>query len=138
MMLTDEQKDKLLNEFEINTARSSGPGGQHVNKVNTKVEVRLNIDKSSTLSDEQKMRIINKLKSKLTHDTTLIIVVQTTRSRLKNKNEAIDKCFALLEKALKPVKTRKPTKPTLVSKQKRLDDKKIHSQKKNLRKNIDL
>lgn len=137
-MITEAQKHGLINELSFSTSRSSGPGGQHVNKVNTKVELRFNITESQVFNESEKNLLIKKLQSRLTNEHILVIVCQASRSQLKNKNEAVLKFLNLLEKALTPIKKRKPTKPTLASKQKRINDKKIHSLKKNLRKNIDL
>ncbi len=133
MILIQEQIELLRHELIFSSSRSSGPGGQHVNKVNTKVELRFNINNSSVLTDEQKLLINNKLKNKITIEGDLIIVSQRTRSQLKNKMEAIDKLIEMLSKALKPRKKRIPTKPTRTSKLKRLETKKRTSEIKQSR-----
>jgi ribosome-associated protein len=115
-------------------SRSSGPGGQHVNKVSTKVELRFNIPESRVLSSDQKQILLQKLKNKITIDGNLIIVSQESRSQLKNKEKALAKFFLLIQKALKPTRKRIPTKPSPISKKKRLESKKKHSEKKMKRK----
>lgn len=120
----------LLPELTFTTSRSGGPGGQHVNKVSTKVELRFNILKSEVLTDELKILLIQKLKSKITSAGDLIITSQATRSQLKNKEKTIEKFSQILEKALTPPKTRKPTKPTKAAKEKRIESKRKLSVKK--------
>ena len=133
-MLTELQKNQLLQELSFSASRSSGPGGQHVNKVNTKIELRFNINESKILDEKQKNIILLKLANRLTNDSELIITVQTSRSQLKNKMEAIQKFFLLIEDVLVPEKPRQATKPTLGSRKKRLENKKRLSIKKDLRK----
>jgi ribosome-associated protein len=125
-------------EFTFNTSRSSGAGGQNVNKVNTKVELRFNITVSQLLAPDEKETLKQKLANKLNAANELIIVSQIGRSQLENKKRTIEKFYSLLEKALTPVKKRKPTKPTASSKAKRLEEKQINAKKKTLRKNIEL
>ena len=127
----------LYSEFVFSASRSSGAGGQNVNKVNTKVELRFNVNMSQILSDEEKEILTQKLASKLTDSGDLIVVSQTERSQLKNKENTIEKFYTLLKKALTPRKKRKPTRPTKASKAKRLDEKRIVSEKKMTRKNVD-
>jgi ribosome-associated protein len=121
-------------ELVFTATRSSGPGGQHVNKVSTRVELRFNISESSLLTEDQKLVILTRLKNKITDDGTLIIVSQESRSQFKNKEKVLEKFYQLLQKALKPVVKRIPTKPTAGSKKKRLDYKKKLSEKKLKRK----
>ncbi len=127
----------LSNELTFQTSRSSGPGGQNVNKVNTRVELRFDIPNSSILNDYQKAVLLEKLSSKLTLDGVLIIACQTERSQLKNKELAIIRFYELLAKALKPVKKRRPTRPTRSSVEKRLQSKKQRSERKSMRGKID-
>ena len=133
MILSQEQIKLLKQELVFTTARSGGPGGQHVNKVNTKVEVRFNISKSTILTDNQKEILIIKLESQLTNDGDFIVISQSSRSQLKNKQEATQRLIEKLERLLKPKKKRVPTKPTLVSKLKRLESKKRNSELKQSR-----
>jgi ribosome-associated protein len=131
------QERNLLSECDFITSRSSGAGGQNVNKVNTKVELRFQIKQSHILDEDEKQILLSKLGKRISGEGFLIIQSQETRSQLKNKEEAIKKFFAILKKTLKPRKKRKKTRPSLTSRQKRLDDKRLHSEKKSLRKNPD-
>jgi len=124
----------LDREIQFSFSRSSGPGGQHVNKVNTKVELRFNIDFSNILKEEQKETIKQKLANQLSQDGDLIIIAQATRSQIKNKQDAIEKFYTIINKVLTPQKKRKATKPSKSSKEKRLKEKKELSEKKIRRK----
>ncbi len=120
-------------EFEFFTSRSSGPGGQNVNKVSSKVELRFNVTNSAILTLEEKTILLFKLKNKIIAGDILQIISQETRSQLKNKEICIEKFYSLLEKALVPDKIRKKVKPSKAMKEQRLKQKKIHSIKKILR-----
>lgn len=124
-------------ELAFSASRSSGAGGQNVNKVNTKVELRFHIENSRFLTAEEKELILAKLSSQLTNDGFFIIVAQTERSQLKNKETAIDKFYTTLAKALTKRKKRKPTAPSKASMEKRLEGKRKQSEKKGLRKKIE-
>jgi len=125
-------------EFVFQTSRSSGPGGQNVNKVNSRVELRFDIPNSAWLTDEQKHLLLNKLKTKVTSDGILLIVSQEDRSQLRNKELAAGKFYDLVRRALRPVKRRKATRPTRASMEKRLQHKKKQGEKKSRRGKIDL
>jgi ribosome-associated protein len=134
-MLSNILKDRDFSpEFTLTASRSSGPGGQNVNKVSTKVELRFNVIQSTLLSSEEKEIIQDKLASKINSEGEIILVSQSERSQFKNKEIGIEKFYALLKKALTPVKKRKPTKPSLAAKEKRLEEKRIRSEKKERRK----
>ena len=120
--------------FRFLSSRSSGPGGQNVNKVNSKIELHFNINKCTLLSDDEKNIILEKLANKINNDNELIIIRQTERSQLKNKEKTIESLYSLIEKALKPVKPRSKTKPSKASINKRLDEKRKNAEKKILRK----
>jgi len=124
-------------ELKFSSSRSSGPGGQNVNKVNSKIELRFNISNSEILNEDEKVIIFNKLKNKINSDGELIITVQTDRSQLKNKQEAIEKFNDLITKALTPRKKRRSTSPTKASVEKRLKVKKKEGEIKQLRRKID-
>ncbi len=120
----------ILSELEFNFSKSSGPGGQHVNKVNTKVGLRFDIPSSTILSEEQKELLVEKLSNRLTKDGVLVLSSQEARSQLMNKEAVLEKLDKLLRSAFFIKKKRKPTKPTKASNRKRLDGKKRHSLKK--------
>jgi len=124
----------FLSELSFNTTRSSGPGGQHVNKVSSKVELRFHIDSSVLLSEEEKLLIHKKLKNRVNNEGELILTSQSGRSQVKNKEEVINRFYELLEMALKPRKKRIKTAPPLASRIKRLEEKKRQSEKKENRK----
>lgn len=125
----------LIQECDFKASRSGGAGGQNVNKVNTKVELRFSIPDSLVLSDDEKQIVLIKLASRITELQELIISSQTERSQLQNKEACISKFILLLRQAFAPQKPRKATKPTFASKQKRIDDKRRNSEKKQLRRN---
>ncbi len=126
-------KDQILKELTFKASRSSGSGGQNVNKVSTKVELRFDLYNSLLLSDNQKERIESKLKNRISSEGILIITSDSERTQLRNKKNVIELFFELIEKALQRPKKRVKTKPTRTSKEKRLKEKKIVSQKKRLR-----
>jgi len=123
------------NEFIFSTSRSSGPGGQNVNKVSSKVELRIILILSANFSEEEKEMIFNKLKNKINKDNEIILVAQSERNQLMNKIVVTEKFYDLVSKALTVQKIRRSTRPTLVSKLKRLDNKRNRGLIKKLRKN---
>lgn len=129
--------EQLTPELEFTTSRSSGPGGQNVNKVNSKVILRWNVLHSTLITDEQKVLLLNKLSTQLTREGELILTAQESRSQLQNKEAVIEKLNTLLRKAFTKPKARKATKPTKSSKVKRVDNKKRHAEKKQWRKKMD-
>ena len=122
------------NEFRFATSRSSGPGGQNVNKVNTRVELRMNIPGSASLTETEKERILDILKNRITGDGDLFIVSQSERTQLQNRKKVEELLFRLLSKALTIKPARKATRPTFASKTKRLEGKRKRSAVKSLRK----
>jgi ribosome-associated protein len=117
-------------EFEFQVSRSSGPGGQNVNKVNTKVQLRFNVPNSKILEDDEKLVLMEKLTNKLDGEGNLLIQSQEKRSQIQNKEIVKTKFYDLLLKAFHKKKIRKATKPGKVAIEERLKDKKRNSQKK--------
>ncbi len=130
MGLTKITSVDILPELEFNFSRSAGPGGQNVNKVNTKVGLRFNIINSNILMDEQRDLLLAKWANKLTNDGVLLLTSQETRSQLMNKELVLKKLDDLLKAAFHIPKKRKATKPTKSSIKKRLNSKKHQAQKK--------
>ncbi|WP_019946466.1 alternative ribosome rescue aminoacyl-tRNA hydrolase ArfB [Hymenobacter aerophilus] len=127
----------FLPELQFQTSRSSGPGGQNVNKVESRVELRFRIADSQLLSDEQKQTLLEKLASRLTQEGELLVTAQEDRSQLRNRETALLKFHQLLVKTLHRPKTRRPTKPGKGAVRKRLESKKKHGDKKVNRGRVD-
>ena len=125
--------DLLKSELSFQTTRSGGPGGQHVNKAETKVVLRFDVNGSNLLSEEQKQQLLSRLATHLTKDGVLLIAAQESRSQHANRELALEKFRMLLTSAFRRPKRRKPTKPTQGSRQKRLSSKKAHAEKKKWR-----
>ena len=121
-------------EFIFSTSRSGGPGGQNVNKVSTKVELRFNLRLTSAFTEKEKELIITRLKNKINKESEIILVSQSERTQLMNKELVTDKFYDLVSKALTIQKKRRSTRPTLSSKIKRLEGKRIRGNIKKLRK----
>jgi len=126
----------LADELSYVFSRSSGPGGQHVNKVNTRVTLRLDVANSSLLTDEEKAIIISKLGERITKGGVLILTSQAGRSQLANKERVVARLDSLLSSAFKIMRKRRATKPTKNSKERRLIQKKKQSEKKEGRRKL--
>jgi ribosome-associated protein len=116
-----------LSEIQLRTSRSSGPGGQHAQKSETRVEAVFDVEASTALSDTQKRRVVAKA------GPVLRAIAQDERSQLRNRELAIERLVESLRKALHVERRRVPTRPTGASKERRLEEKKRRGQVKRLR-----
>jgi len=129
--------ERLKQELSFSTSRSSGPGGQNVNKVSTKVTLRFDVTHSSLLTDQEKEVLLHKLKSKLTNEGVLVLSSDASRSQSQNKETVMEMFDAILVKAFTKPKRRKATKPSSSSVEARIKQKKQRSEKKTWRKKYD-
>lgn len=128
-------KHLLESEFTFKTSRSGGSGGQHVNKVSTKVELDFDVVNSKILTEEQKDILTNKLAARITVEGILQVICQTERSQLRNKIAAIAKFHELIDACFVVIKKRKVTKVSKAVKERRLLAKKRNAEIKKLRRN---
>jgi ribosome-associated protein len=131
-------KDILVSELKFKAVKSSGSGGQNVNKVATKVALYFSLEDSDAFSEKEKLRLTQKLRNKLTKDNSLILQCDESRSQHKNKEIVIARFLAIIQEALKRNKRRIPTKTPKSVIRKRLSDKRNVSDKKASRKKPDL
>jgi ribosome-associated protein len=122
-------------ELDVRVSRSSGAGGQHVNKTSSRVEIFWNVVGSRALSEEQRARLREKLASKLTTEGSIRVVASDMRSQSRNRELAEERLADLVRRALVIPRKRRATKPTRAAKEARLDSKKRHSTKKRDRRN---
>lgn len=120
-------------ELTFTAARASGPGGQHVNTASTAVTVGFNVAASTSLTEPQRRRVLEKLAPRLTTDGRLLVTAQDRRSQLANREAATRRLLKLLARALHTPKPRQATKPSKASRQRRLDNKKRRSELKRQR-----
>ena len=130
--------ENLIKELSFKAIRSGGAGGQHVNKVSSKIELTFDLENSSELTDEQKQLLLNKIANRLTKENVLILFCDESRSQHKNKEIAIKRFLEVIKNGLKKVKPRKATKTSKSAIRKRLKSKKKLSQKKTNRQKPDL
>ncbi|WP_373058480.1 alternative ribosome rescue aminoacyl-tRNA hydrolase ArfB [Zunongwangia sp. H14] len=123
-------QEQILKELNYAAVKSSGAGGQHVNKTASKVELQFNVEQSHGIQEEVKIRILKNLKSRLSKENVLVLQSGESRSQHKNKVLVTQRLFEMLERAAKKPKVRKRTKPTRASKMKRLKKKKMKAEKK--------
>lgn len=129
--------EQLLKELKFKAVRSSGSGGQHVNKVSSKVELIFDLKNSVGLNDQESMLLIQNLQTKLTKEQVLLLQCSESRSQHKNKEIVIDRFLQIITDGLKIPKKRKQTRPSKASIQKRLEKKKQQAYKKASRKRVD-
>lgn len=120
-------------ELEVVSSRSSGPGGQHVQKTNSRVSLRWNLETTVALNDRERDRVRGRLRPRLVGDGEILIHVESERSQQRNREIARQRLFELIRDALLPIKKRFPTSPTMASKARRIDSKKRRSIVKKLR-----
>lgn len=123
-------------ELAFRFSRSSGPGGQHVQKSDTRVELLFDVARSPSLSEEQRGRILERLGTQIDGEGVLRVVSSATRSQLENREEAVQRLQALLAAALRVRKRRKPTQPSAAAREARLAEKKVKSQHKATRRKV--
>jgi ribosome-associated protein len=129
-LLINDQITLPSTELEWTSSRSSGPGGQNVNKVASKVELRFDLEATTVLDGPTKERLRNLARTKLDADGKILIVSQVTRDRARNLDDARDKLRALVLQALVRPKKRRPTKPSRGAQARRMDEKRRHGDKK--------
>ena len=127
-------QDAIIKELQFKAVRSSGPGGQHVNKTSSAVQVSLDVVNSEILSESQKKRISEKLKNRISTDGILTLSCSESRSQHRNKAIGIERLITLIIKSLRVSKARKKTKPSRSSVEKRITLKKNNALKKANRK----
>lgn len=130
----NDQLTIAASELSVDFVRSSGPGGQHVNKTSSQAQLRWQPGGSTSLSDAQKLRIAEKLSARLTTGGELILSCDTHRSRERNLAECLERLSEVVRTALARPRRRRPTRPTKASKERRIDAKRRRSQTKRLRK----
>ena len=130
-------KENITKELNFKATRSSGAGGQHVNKVSSKVELYFDVENSLSLSEEEKELIFKKLSNRLTKENVLLLSADESRSQHKNKEIVIKRFLELITESLKRPKKRKPTKPSKSSVVKNAEKNRKHALKKSLRKKPD-
>jgi ribosome-associated protein len=125
-------------ELEVRTARASGPGGQGVNTTDSKVELRWSVRDSAALTDAQRQRLLDRLGSRLTADGVLILHGSEHRSQHRNREAVVARFRSIVGEALAPPKTRRRTRPTRASKERRLRGKAHRAEVKRLRRRPDV
>jgi ribosome-associated protein len=119
-----------LSEFAFRFSRSGGPGGQHANRSETRVELLFDVGRSPSLTDVQREKILTRLGHLIDKEGVLHLTSDSTRSQTRNRGEVVARLQALLREALRPRKKRRPTRPSRAAKARRLEEKRRQSKKK--------
>ncbi len=134
-MMANAAEDVLVPESELvfKASRSSGPGGQNVNKLNTRVTALFDVRGTPSLSEEQKQQVLSRLSTRIDRDGVLHVTCQIHRSQEANRREAVQRVQRLVGEALKPKPIRRKTKVTVAARERRLQEKKLRSDRKRRR-----
>ena len=119
-----------MSELRFRFARSGGPGGQHVNRSATQVELLFDVTNSPSLDEVQRQRVLTKLKSRIDKEGVLHLVSQETRSQLRNREEVVERFRELMREALHVPKSRRPTRPSRGARERRLEEKRRRGEAK--------
>ncbi len=125
-----------MSELQFRFARSSGPGGQHVNRSATQAELLFDVANSPSLNETQRQRVLRKLRSRIDKEGVLHLVSQETRSQLRNREEVVERFQELMREALHVPKRRLPTRPTRAARERRLEEKRRRSEAKRERRPV--
>ena len=130
LLAVNESVSIPRSELDVRVSRSSGAGGQHVNKTSSRVEIFWNIARSTALTGDERTRLMSRLGSRLTSEGSIRVVASDMRSQIRNRDLAEERLAELVRRALVVPRKRKPTKPTRAAREARLESKKRHSHKK--------
>ena len=130
--------EKLIKELNFKATRSSGAGGQHVNKVSSKIELFFDLENSAEFSEEQKKLLLKNLVTRLTKENILLLTCDESRSQHKNKELVIKRFLEIIKQGLIIPKKRKPTKPSKASVRRKAENKRKQGLKKSMRKKPNL
>lgn len=122
-----------LDEFELQFIRASGPGGQHVNKSSTAVQLRFDVSASASLTPAVRKRLVAIAGNRITKEGELIVTAQRFRSREQNRRDALERVARLVQRAARKPKPRRKTRVPRAARERRLEDKKKRGEKKRLR-----
>ncbi len=136
VLIVNSRTSVPLSEFRLTFSRSSGPGGQNVNKVNTKVTLHWNVQDSPSIDDTLRDRLRSQYPRRINKMGEMVIISQRYRDQIRNVEDCHEKLREIILNCTKVTKTRKVTRPTRASKARRLEEKKRNSQRKSMRKDI--
>ena len=130
-------RECLIHELKFRTSRSSGPGGQHVNKTESRVELLWKPGESRCLNEKQKAMVLARLRNRISEEGVLALASEKHRSQHRNREELVERFVLLIQACLVPAKERKATRPTRASVEKRIREKKLRGEIKKSRKDPD-